>query len=163
MKKLLLILLLLPITSFSQISEVDESDLGTQIGVHMFVFQGSIEGGVTLNKLKIENNVEYHSLIWANDRYDEPGERTELKFKSTTEDINSLFEIFKNVIKTDKQKVLKLENKTVTIKPSSFKDEVIFMYELNGENKYFFIKAKGLYELFGKPWNKKEWREYLKS
>ncbi len=32
MKKLLLILLLLPFTSFSQISEVDESDLGTQIG-----------------------------------------------------------------------------------------------------------------------------------
>ena len=34
---------------------------------------------------------------------------------------------------------------------------------MNEENKYFNINAIGIYELFGKTWNRKEWKEYLKT
>ena len=71
--------------------------------------------------------------------------------------------MFKEVIKTQKTKIFKLDGNLVTIKPSSINDEVIFLYELNEENKYFNINAIGIYELFGKTWNRKEWKKYLKT
>jgi hypothetical protein len=71
--------------------------------------------------------------------------------------------MFKEVIKTQKTKIFKLDGNFVTIKPSSRNDEVIFLYVLNKENKYFYINAIGIYELFGKTWDRKEWEEYLKT
>lgn len=61
--------------------------------------------------------------------------------------------MFKEVIKTRKTKIIKLEDKVITIMPSSIKNEVIFHYESDGVKKYFYLNSIGIYELFGKTWN----------
>ena len=83
-------------------------------------------------------------------------ERTILTFQSTSDDINDLFELFKKAVKTQKTKIIKLEDKVITIMPSSTKNEVTFHYESDGVNKYFYISSIGIYELFGKTWNRIE-------
>ena len=158
-----LFLFLLPVFSFAQISITSNDSLGEHIGLHIIYYLGRVNGGVSLGKLPNINGKEFHQLIWTNSDYDKVEERTLFTFQSTSDDINNLFQMFKEVIKTQKTKIFKLDGKLVTIKPSSINDEVIFLYELNEENKYFNINAIGIYELFGKTWNRKEWKEYLKT
>ena len=93
---------------------------------------------------------------WTNSDYDKEEERTILTFQSTSDDINDLFELFKEAVKTQKTKIIKLEDKVITIMPSSTKNEVTFHYESDGVNKYFYISSTGIYELFGKTWNRIE-------
>jgi hypothetical protein len=149
MKKLFLFLL--PVFSFAQISITSNDSLGEHIGLHIIYYLGRVNGGVSLGKLPNIDGKEFHQLIWTNSDYDKVEERTLFTFQSTSDDINNLFQMFK------------LDGKLVTIKPSSINDEVIFLYELNEENKYFNINAIGIYELFGKTWNRKEWKKYLKT
>ena len=160
MKKLFLFLI--PVFTYAQITKVPNDNLGEHIGLHIIYFLGRVNGGVSFGKLPDVNRREYHQLIWTNRDYDKEEERTILTFQSTSDDINNLFEFFKEVIKTQKTKIFKLDDNVITIKPSPINDEVIFLYELNEENKYFYINAIGIYELFGKTWNIKEWKEYLK-
>lgn len=159
MKKII-IAFIIPLLSMGQITEADETELATQIGTHIIIFNGSIKGGVSLNKLPLENGEEYHSLIWTNNEYDINGSRTVLKFKSSSADIESLFDMMRKVIKSNQGKNIKLQDQLVTLKPSSFKDEIYFIAEVDGTNRFFYIKAKGLYELFGKTWNKKDWKNF---
>ena len=147
MKKLFLFLL--PVFSFAQISITSNDSLGEHIGLHIIYYLGRVNGGVSLGKLPNIDGKEFHQLIWTNSDYDKLEERTLLTFHSTSDDINNLFEIFKDIIKTQKIKIIKLKDNVVTIKPSSIKDEVIFLYELNEVSKYFYINAIGIYELFG--------------
>ena len=102
-------------------------------------------------------------MIWANKDYDKEEEKTLVTFPSTSDDISNLFETFKKVIKTQKIKIFELGDNIVTIKPSSVKDEVIFFFAHNKKIKYFYINIIGIYELFGKTWNRDEWKEYLKT
>ena len=161
MKKLFLFLL--PVFTYAQISIISNDSLGEHIGLHIIYYLGRVNGGVSLGKLPDIDGIEFHQLIWTNSNYDKVKERTLLTFHSTSDDINNLFEMFKEVIKTQKTKIFKLGGNFVTIKPSSRNDEVIFLYVLNKENKYFYINAIGIYELFGKTWDRKEWEEYLKT
>ena len=127
MKKLFLFLL--PVFSFAQIND----SLGEHIGLHIIYYLGRVNGGVSLGKLPNIDGKEFHQLIWTNSDYDKVEERTLFTFHSTSDDINNLFQMFKEVIKTQKTKIFKLDGKLVTIKPSSINDEVIFLYELNEE------------------------------
>ena len=161
MKKILLFLL--PVISYAQIDIISKDSLGEHIGLHITYYLGRVNGGVSLGKLPDIGGREFHQLIWTNSDYDKKEERTLLTFHSTKDDINNLFEMFKVVIKTQKTKVFKLDGNIVTIKPSSINNEVIFLYKLNEVNKYFYINAIGIYELFGKNWNIQEWKEYLKT
>ena len=165
MKKLLLIVffLTLPSPFFGQTIKVTNDVLGKQIGLHFIYYHGRITGGVSLNKLPNVNGKEYYAFVWSNSEYDKKEEKTTLRFQSTSEEIDTLFETFKRVIKTKELKELRLEDKTVIIKPSAFNEDVYFVYEVAGLTKYFFIKAIGIYELFGKTFDKKEWEEYLKN
>ena len=115
-----------------------------------------MNGGVSLGKLPNIDGKEFHQLIWTNSDYDKVEERTLFTFHSTSDDINNLFQMFKEVIKTQKTKIFKLKDKVITIMPSSIKNEVIFNYESDGVNKYFYISSIGIYELFGKTWNRIE-------
>ena len=151
MKKLFLFLL--PVFSFAQISITSNDSLGEHIGLHIIYFLGRVNGGVSLGKLPDVKGREYHQLIWTNRDYDKEEERTILTFQSTSDDINNLFELFKEAIKTRKTKIIKLEDKVITIMPSSIKNEVIFHYESDGVKKYFYLNSIGIYELFGKTWN----------
>ena len=161
MKKIFLFLL--PVLTYAQITKVHNDSSGEHIGLHIIYYLGRVNGGVSLGKLPNIDGKEFHQLIWTNSDYDKVEERTLFTFQSTSDDINNLFQMFKDVIKTQKTKIFKLDGKLVTIKPSSINDEVIFLYELNEENKYFNINAIGIYELFGKTWNRKEWKKYLKT
>ena len=151
-----LFLFLLPVFTYAQITRVPNDSLGEHIGLHIIYFLGRVNGGVSLGKLPDVNGREYHQLIWTNRDYDKKGERTILRFQSTSDDINNLFELFKEVNKTQKTKIIKLEDKIFTIMPSSIKNEVTFRYESDGVNKYFYISSIGIYELFGKTWNRIE-------
>ena len=137
--------------------------LGNILVYIIIYYLGIVNGGISLGKLLEVDGGEFHQLIWTNSDYDKLEERTLLTFHSTSDDINNLFEIFKDVIKTQKIKIIKLKDNFVTSKPSSIKDEVIFLYELNEVSKYFYINAIGIYELFGETWNRKEWKKYLNS
>ena len=154
MKKLLLFLL--PIFTYAQITKVPNDGLGEHIGLHIIYFLGRVNGGVSLGKLPDVNGSECHQLIWTNRDYDKEEERTILTFQSTSDDINNLFELFKEVVKSQKTKIFKLKDKVITIMSSSIKNEVIFNYESDGVNKYFYISSIGVYELFGKTWNRIE-------
>ena len=154
MKKLFLFLL--PIFTYAQITKAYNDNLGEHIGLHIIYFLGRVNGGVSLSKLPDGNGREYHQLIWTNKDYDEEEERTILTFQSTSEDINNLFKLFNEVIKIQKTKIVKLEDKVITIIPSSIKNQAIFHYESDGVNKYFYISSTGIYELFGKTWNRIE-------
>jgi len=154
MKKLFLFLL--PIFTYAQITKAYNDNLGEHIGLHIIYFLGRVNGGVSLGKLPDVNGREYHQLIWTNSDYDKEEERTILTFQSTSDDINDLFELFKKAVKTQKTKIIKLEDKVITIIPSSTKNEVTFHYESDGVNKYFYISSIGIYELFGKTWNRIE-------
>ena len=151
-----LFLFLLPVFTYAQITRVPNDSLGEHIGLHIIYFLGRVNGGVSLGKLPDVNGREYHQLIWTNRDYDKKGERTILRFQSTSDDINNLFELFKEVNKTQKTKIIKLEDKIFTIMPSSIKNEVTFRYESDGVNKYFYISSIGIYELFGKTWRRIE-------
>jgi|TARA_B110000046_G_scaffold11053_1_gene10998 hypothetical protein len=151
-----LFLFLLPVFTYAQITRVPNDSLGEHIGLHIIYFLGRVNGGVSLGKLPDVNGREYHQLIWTNRDYDKKGERTILRFQSTSDDINNLFELFKEVNKTQKTKIIKLEDKIFTIMPSSIKNEVTFRYESDGVNKYFYISSIGIYELFGKTWSRIE-------
>ena len=151
-----LFLFLLPVFTYAQITRVPNDSLGEHIGLHIIYFLGRVNGGVSLGKLPDVNGREYHQLIWTNRDYDKKGERTILSFQSTSDDINNLFELFKEVNKTQKTKIIKLEDKIFTIMPSSIKNEVTFRYESDGVNKYFYISSIGIYELFGKTWSRIE-------
>jgi len=121
----LLILFIIPLLSTGQITEANESELATQIGSHIIIFNGSLKGGVSLNKLPLENGEQYHSLIWTYNDYDLNGSRTVLRFKSNSADIESLFDMMRRVIKTNQGKNIKLQDQLVTIKPSSFKEKAL--------------------------------------
>ena len=149
-----LFLFLLPVFTYAQITRVPNDSLGEHIGLHIIYFLGRVNGGVSLGKLPDVNGRDYHQLIWTNRDYDKKGERTILRFQSTSDDINNLFELFKEVNKTQKTKIIKLEDKIFTIMPSSIKNEVTFRYESDGVNKYFYISSIGIYELFGKTWSR---------
>ena len=151
-----LFLFLLPVFTYAQITRVPNDSLGEHIGLHIIYFLGRVNGGVSLGKLPDVNGRDYHQLIWTNRDYDKKGERTILRFQSTSDDINNLFELFKEVNKTQKTKIIKLEDKIFTIMPSSIKNEVTFRYESDGVNKYFYISSIGIYELFGKTWSRIE-------
>ena len=161
MKKLFLFFL--PIYSYTQININSNDSFGDHIGLHIIYFLGRENGGVSLGKLPNINGKEFHQLIWANKDYDKEEEKTLVTFPSTSDDISNLFETFKKVIKTQKIKIFELGDNIVTIKPSSVKDEVIFHFTHNKKIKYFYINIIGVYELFGKTWNRDEWKEYLKS
>ena len=151
MKKIFLFLL--PVLTCAQITKVHNDSSGEHIGLHIIYFLGRVNGGVSLGKLPDVKGREYHQLIWTNRDYDKEEERTILTFQSTSDDINNLFELFKEAIKTRKTKIIKLEDKVITIMPSSIKNEVIFHYESDGVKKYFYLNSVGIYELFGKTWN----------
>tara|TARA_B100000768_G_scaffold175327_1_gene186624 strand:- start:1371 stop:1826 length:456 start_codon:yes stop_codon:yes gene_type:complete len=151
MKKIFLFLL--PVLTYAQITKVHNDSSGEHIGLHIIYFLGRVNGGVSLGKLPDVNGREYHQLIWTNRDYDKEEERTILTFQSTSDDINNLFELFKEVIKTRKKKIIKLEDKVINIMPSSIKNEVTFHYESDGVKKYFYLNLIGTYELFGKTWN----------
>jgi hypothetical protein len=161
MKKLFLFFL--PIYSYAQINIISNDSVGEHIGLHIIYFLGRENGGVSLSKLSIIYGKEFLQLIWTNKDYDKIEEKTLVTFPSTSDDINILFETFKKVIKTQKIINFELAGNIVTIKPSSVKDEVIFLYTFNKKIKYFYINAIGIYELFGKAWNKDEWKEFLES
>ena len=161
MKKLFLFFL--PIYSYAQININSNDSIGEHIGLHIIYYLGRVNGGVSLGKLPNIDGKEFHQLIWTNSDYDKVEERTLFTFHSTSDDINNLFQMFKEVIKTQKTKIFKLDGKLVTIKPSSINDEVIFLFAFNKKIKYFYINIIGIYELFGKTWNRDEWKEYLKS
>ncbi|MDB9730306.1 hypothetical protein OAB12_01260 [Flavobacteriaceae bacterium] len=141
------LLFLIPIYSIAQINKVPNDNIGEHIGLHIIYFLGRENGGVSLSKLPSINGVEFHQLIWSNFDYDKEKERTILTFKSSINERDDLFEVFKEVIKTRKGKSFKINNKFITIKPSEGEDKVVFIYELD---KYFHIGKVGVYDLFGK-------------
>lgn len=155
----IIIALLIPLLSMGQITEAEPTELSTRIGARLFTFNGVVIGAVALDKLPIENGEQYHSLNWTNDRYDENGSRTSIKFKSTSEDIESLFNIMRRVIKTGEGKNIKLQDKVVTIEPFT-KNILMFKTEVDDKMKYFFLKPRGIYALFGKTFNKKDWNKF---
>ena len=93
---------MLPVFSFAQIND----SLGEHIGLHIIYYLGRVNGGVSLGKLPNIDGKEFHQLIWTNSDYDKVEERTLFTFHSTSDDINNLFQMFKEVIKTQKTKFL---------------------------------------------------------
>ena len=81
-----------------------------------------------------------------------------IMFHATPDEMDSLFEMFKTILKTGEKQTLNLGDKRLSV--SRIAKDTIWFYTSDG---FFDCNAAALHALFGKPWNKKEWKSFLKS
>ena len=107
---------------------------------------------------------DYVWLGFQNQEYQSISDIKSVMFAATEEDLDGLFDILKEIIKTDKEQEIKLGTNYI-LNASKFSDSSIFMYFFKGSRKngYFTLSPSGLHQLFGKEFDKKEWKQYLKS
>ena len=81
-----------------------------------------------------------------------------IMFHATPDEMDSLFEMFKTILKTGEKQTLNLGDKRLTV--SRIGKDTIWFYTSDG---FFDCNAAALHALFGKSWNKKAWKACLKS
>jgi len=162
MKKLLTLIIVLFITApvFAQIEVGKEKKEDKLIGEAPLS-----NGSATMMILgeKIDDK-DYVWLGYQNQEYKSISDIKSVMFAATEKDLDGLFGILKSIFKTDKDQEIKLGTIHL-LNASKLGDDSIFLYFYNGSKKngYFSLSPIGLHKLFGKEFDKKEWKEYLKS
>jgi hypothetical protein len=82
-----------------------------------------------------------------------------ITFNGDDNDLNYLFEELRSCFKTPKEKFFI----TVGDETLEFSNTNSNIIQIVSQDGYFFTTSGGLYILFGKEWNKKDFKEYLKS
>ena len=159
-KALTLALLFITSSAFAQIEVQKEKPKDRLIG-EVQLPNGRVAMKVLAEKI---GGKDYVYLGYQNQEYKSITDIKSAMFSATDEDLDGLFGILKEVIKTDKDKEIKLGTNYL-LNASKFSDSSIFMYFYKGSIKhgYFTLSPAGLHRLFGKEFNKKEWKAYLKS
>ena len=159
MKKLLL-LFLISFSSYSQVSVGEKEAEDIIVGSVKLYPKGSAE-------LKIIDEIDGKNLYYLgyqNQDYSQIISIESVVFTATKEDIDGLFDILKMVLKNGEKKTVNLGENFVVKASKIGKDDIFFwIMEGSRKNGNFSISTQGLYSLFGKQFNKKEWKAFLKS
>ncbi|MDA8871208.1 hypothetical protein N9H89_00890 [Flavobacteriaceae bacterium] len=154
----LIISLLISLSSFSQISTVEKQDESKTIGQINLYNSTGLNGTATFQMASIIDGKQYYYLGWQNQDYSTITDIASIMFHATPNEIDSLFDMFKTILKTGEKQTLNLGDKRLTV--SRIAKDTIWFYTSDG---FFDCNAAALHALFGKPWNKKQWKSFLKS
>jgi hypothetical protein len=162
MKKLFF-LFLFPLASiYSQIEVVDKSAENNLeenlIGMVSQYSPGQYIGAAYLAKLKVIDGKQYYYLSWQNQKYTTIEDRISVTFFATEQELDGLFDAFKSVFKKGSKSELKVGDSSFYLE--LFSKQALYISTKDG---YFLVNPAGLHKLFGKTWNKKSWKAYLKS
>ena len=156
--KTLLLFILISANAFSQIAEVSPSDSPVIIGeVDIFGASG-INGSAVLQEMGIIDGKQYYYLGFQNQEYKTITDITSVSFHATKDELDTLFEMLKSVFKSGQEKVINLGDSKITL--SLLSKNLLWFYTSDG---HFNCTPAGLHKLFGKQWDKKAWKAYLKS
>lgn len=150
--------LLISFSSFSQISTVEEDDNSDLIGQILLYTATGANGTATLRTASIIDGKQYYYLGWQNQDYQTITDIASIMFHATPDEMDSLFETFKTILKTGKKQTLNLGDKVLTV--SKLGKNTIWFYTSDG---FFDCNAAQLHMLFGKKFDKKQWKSFLKS
>lgn len=157
-KVALLLFFIFSSKTFAQISEVDTSNENETIGEIALYSATQMNGSATLKKMRVIDGKQYYYLGWQNQKYKTITDIVSLSFHATPKELDALFEMLAEVIKTGNEKTINLGSQRVVL--SRIGKNMIFFFTSDG---YFDCNAAALHKLFGKQWDKKAWKAYLKS
>lgn len=158
MKKLLLFLLL-PVLGFGQIGKSSSlSDEKQEIGsVNLWNAMGTVNG-----KAKLTKAYGKYFLSFQDQNFQKLSKIVIVEFSATDEELDYLFNELKSTFKTYNEEFrIEVGNATLVYNLYRKKEMKIFAILKNGEKGYFNTNAAALHILFGKEWDKKEWKKYL--
>tara|TARA_A100001015_G_C15018750_1_gene726884 strand:- start:1266 stop:1766 length:501 start_codon:yes stop_codon:yes gene_type:complete len=166
MKKLVLLLLIIPFVSLGQIGQATDVEKPKLLGkeVNLYGTQG-INGSVRIFVMGKTNGngQKLYTLKFQNQEYEILQDGVSVPFYASATELDYLFNQMKMVFKLGKSEIKVIpvgDSKFVITKVNS--NEILISID-GQKNGYFNVNPAGLHFLFGKRWNKKEWKAYLKS
>tara|TARA_R100001440_G_scaffold74908_1_gene100949 strand:+ start:513 stop:1013 length:501 start_codon:yes stop_codon:yes gene_type:complete len=166
MKNLLVVFFLFSSHLFSQIGQATDVEKPKLLGkeVNLYGTQG-INGSVRIFVIgkTNENGQKLYTLKFQNQEYEVLQDGVSVPFYASATELDYLFNQMKMVFKMDKS-----ETKVIPVGDSKFvitkvnSNEILISID-GQKNGYFNVTPAGLHILFGKRWNKKKWKAYLKS
>ena len=163
MNKVLFLFLIPIISVYGQIQVVEESEKNSYeenlIGqVNQFDFGGVFIGIASLSKLKVIDGKQYYYMSWQNQEYSTIDDRVSVTFYASEQELDGLFDIFKSVFKNNSDKEVNVGDENFYLK--RFSKKTLYIRTKDG---WFTVNPAALHALFGKGWDKKEWKNYLNS
>lgn len=162
MKKLFLLLLVLPLFSFGQIGKSSSlSDEKQEVGsVNLVNAIGTFNG-----KAKLTKAYGKYLISFQDQNYQKISKIVIVEFSATEEELNYLFDELKSTFKSFNKEEFRIEvgNATLIYNLYRKKEMKITAILKSGEKGYFTTNAAALHILFGKKWDKKVWKNYLNS
>ena len=161
MKKLFLIFLIAPVLGFGQIGKSSSlSDEKQEIGsINLVNAIGTFNG-----KAKLTKAYGKYLLSFQDQSFQKISKIVIVEFSASEEEFNYLFDELKSTFKSSKEEFrIEVGNATLVYNLYRKKEMKITAMLKNGEKGYFTTNAAALHILFGKEWNKKEWKNYLSN
>ena len=161
MKKLLLLLLIAPVLGLGQIGKSSSlSDEKQEIGsINLVNAIGTFNG-----KAKLTKAYGKYLLSFQDQSFQKISKIVIVEFSASEEEFNYLFDELKSTFKSSKEEFrIEVGNATLVYNLYRKKEMKITAMLKNGEKGYFTTNAAALHILFGKEWNKKEWKNYLSN
>ena len=162
MKKSLILLFLIPILGYGQIGESTIAfEKVVEIGSLWIVnAAGTFNGKVKLTK----TNDKDYLLSFQDQNFQEISNVVVVKFSATLDELDYLFNELKKTFKSPNEEFKISIGNSILIYDLYRKKEIkITALMESGRTSYFTAGARGLHILFGKEWNKKEWKNYLSN
>ena len=161
MKNLLLLLLIAPVLGFGQIGKSSSlSDEKQEIGsINLVNAIGTFNG-----KAKLTKAYGKYLISFQDQSFQKISKIVIVEFSATEEEFNYLFDELKSTFKSSKEEFrIEVGNATLVYNLYRKKEMKITAMLKNGEKGYFTTNAAALHILFGKEWNKKDWKNYLSN
>ncbi len=159
MKKLLLLLLIAPVLGYGQIGKINDNQLPetTLIGevTNPLGFIASL-------KKSVIDGDNFYMLSFRNFEYQYLVDAEVLSFNATNDEIEYLFLELKKGFKSKSYVTLDIGKSKIMFKQYVSNKNLIIT--VSGDaNGFFSLTGKQLHTLFNKPFNKKEFKEFLKQ
>lgn len=152
--------LLLPIMCFGQIGASSSvSDEIIEIGsINLYNAMGTVNGKAKLTKA---NDNDY-LLSFQDQDFQQISNIVIVEFSANSDELDYLFNELKKTFKSPNEEFrISVGNSTLLYKLYRKKEMQITALLDNGKSGYFTLNGAALHILFGKKWNKKEWKKYL--
>ena len=159
MKKQLLLLLIAPVLGFGQIGKINDNQLPetTLIGEVT-----NPVGFIASLKKSVIDGDNFYMLSFRNFEYQYLVDAEVLSFNATNDEIEYLFLELKKGFKSKSPVTLDIGKSKIMFKQYISNKNLIIT--VSGDaNGFFSLTGKQLHTLFNKPFNKKEFKEFLKQ
>lgn len=122
-----------------------------------------LQGDATLVQNKKEQGqASIFSLKYQNKQNSNQADYKIIKFSATPVEYELLFNQIKEVFRTKQEKTLPLDKSTkVALRLITNTDLEFTLYKDGVKQGFFSTSATGLHLLFGKPWDKQVWSDFL--